>query len=55
LAAALRLDAGVEEYWHLLAFSLRHLGDRAGFERIVFGGARDPALAGAAAAPGARG
>lgn len=42
LRHCLRHDRDVEEYWYLLAFTLRHLGWYEGFNRIVFGGERDP-------------
>jgi hypothetical protein len=36
LLACLQFDDDVEEYWHLLAFTFRHLGEMAEFERIIF-------------------
>lgn len=36
LLTCLQFDDDVEEYWHLLAFSFRHLGKIAEFERIIF-------------------
>ncbi|HKE18336.1 MAG TPA: hypothetical protein VKB80_25835, partial [Kofleriaceae bacterium] len=38
LRACLARDGDVQEYWHLMAFCRRHLGDMAAFERIVFDG-----------------
>jgi hypothetical protein len=40
LLKCLEFDGDVEEYRHLLAFSLRHLGRFAGFEQIIFGRAQ---------------
>ncbi len=37
LLKCLEFDSDVEEYWHLLAFSLRHLGQFDGFDQIIFG------------------
>jgi len=36
LLTCLEFDGDVEEYWHLLAFTFRHLGEIAEFERIIF-------------------
>lgn len=36
LLTCLVFDSDVEEYWHLLAFTFRHLGEIAEFERIIF-------------------
>jgi hypothetical protein len=36
LLTCLQFDDDVEEYWHLLAFTFRHLGEMAEFERIIF-------------------
>jgi hypothetical protein len=36
LLLCLRFDRDVEEYWHLLAFSFRHLGNYDEFEKIIF-------------------
>lgn len=44
LARCLEFDADVEEYWHLLAFALRYLGQRDEFNKIVFAGVRDKRL-----------
>jgi hypothetical protein len=44
LYRCLRYDTDVEEYWHLLAFSLRHLGLKEEFERVMFDGERDLAF-----------
>jgi len=41
LLNCLRIDADVEEYWHLLAFTCRHLRAMDEFNGIVFGGRRD--------------
>lgn len=41
LLHCLRHDRDVEEYWHLLAFTMRHLGRPQGFNRVVFGDERD--------------
>ncbi|HEU4710005.1 MAG TPA: hypothetical protein VFS76_00495 [Pyrinomonadaceae bacterium] len=40
----LDFDADVEEYWHLLAFALRHLQHYDDFDRIMFNNLRDPSL-----------
>lgn len=42
LLRCLRHDADVEEYWHLMAFTMRHLGRYQAFTAIVFGDERDP-------------
>jgi hypothetical protein len=52
IATCLQHDEDVEEYWHLLAFAARHLGLRQVFERIVFDGDRDLALAAPTTGPG---
>jgi hypothetical protein len=36
LLTCLGFDSDVEEYWQLLAFTLRHLGEIAEFDRIIF-------------------
>ena len=36
LLTCLGFDGDVEEYWHLLAFTFRHLGEIAEFDRIIF-------------------
>jgi hypothetical protein len=36
LLTCLEFDCDVEEYWHLLAFTIRYLGDMPEFERIIF-------------------
>lgn len=38
---SIKFDSNVEDYWYLLAFSLRQLGQKAEFERIVFLGERE--------------
>lgn len=40
----LDFDADVEEYWHLLAFALRHLHHYDDFDQIMFNNLRDPSL-----------
>lgn len=40
----LDFDADVEEYWHLLAFALRHLQRYDDFDRIMFNNLRDASL-----------
>jgi len=41
LMDCIRFDADVEEYWHLLAFSFRHLGRTDLFGAVVFDNLRD--------------
>jgi hypothetical protein len=36
LLRCLEFDCDVEEYWHLLAFTFRYLGEMSEFERIIF-------------------
>lgn len=36
LLTCLEFDCDVEEYWHLLAFTFRYLGEMPDFERIIF-------------------
>lgn len=40
----LDFDADVEEYWHLLAFTLRHLKHYAEFDQVMFTNLRSPDL-----------
>ncbi|WP_458720455.1 hypothetical protein [Candidatus Nitrosocosmicus sp. R] len=37
----LQFDNNVEEYWHLLAYALRHMGKTDSFNKIIFGNARN--------------
>lgn len=41
LLHCLRHDGDVEEYWHLLAFTMRYLDQAEGFNSIVFGNERE--------------
>jgi hypothetical protein len=41
LLRCLRFDQDVEEYWHLLAFTCRHLGRHVDFDAIIFGSRRN--------------
>jgi hypothetical protein len=43
LLRCLRIDPDVEEYWHLLAFTCRHLRRHEDFDAIIFGSKRDVA------------
>lgn len=44
LGACLAFDQDVEEFWHLLACTWRHLGSQETFDRIVFDQVRDRGL-----------
>lgn len=44
LRACLASGPDLDRYWILLAFALRHLGERDRFDHLVFDGLRDPAI-----------